>query len=246
VRQRGGLVHSSDQRDAALFWEDGALHAVVRLGSGDEELLQTVRIDGAAGDLDAIGPGSFGSLDLVPTRGGPILLSGETGRAWHRTSGAWLDAYQVPDFDPEEGTGAELASGRVLMVWTRPGDAGREQFAGWLEHRSGRWESGGDLTPVGWIGPDPQLAAAGDRAAEIFIGEETGDRIAGLGMLDANGAPLAGDCPLPAERLWGNDPDIACGAGWCAAVWVEADSGSDPGFTLRIIQVPAEPARLCP
>jgi hypothetical protein len=244
----GPIAPLSDHDDVQLAWDGADVLAVVRRPDPGGEALGLVRI-GTTMSVDppfATAP-SFGDVRRAKTSSEPVVISGATREMWSLAGGAPRLLSTVTGIAMgTEGDAAELASGDFVGVWSET-SATRTLFAAPMRRSGSTLVQ--DVSPValGWDGPDPAIDAVGDRAVIAWCDETDGMRPIAVGMIAADGAIVVDRCALPTERPATNEPDIACGGGWCAIVWLEADA-RDGDHATRVMQIPAveDRSRFCP
>jgi len=252
TRQLGSIRVSGDHDDAFFFWVGDRLHAVVRMdGIVGGEALISVDLGGPVvipGLSFASATPRFSDLGWGLASRGPLLTSGVVGEMYRYASGGWDLGVRLTSPEPlGEGDMAELSDGTVLGLWTFVPAGGARELAVFRLVPSGDVYLQPDPpTRLGWYAPDPAVDVVSDRLVVAFMRENAGGRSLGLGMLDAAGTPLVGDCAVPAVLPFANEPDIACGAGWCAVVWMEATAYEAADYITRVMQVPADPLLVCP
>ena len=245
----GPVIALADHDDAQIVWDGTDVIAVVRRPDPGGEALGTVRFGSTMSAVPAFATAaSFGDIRRAKTRSEPVILSGETREMWSLASGSatWLATVGGIPMGVE-GDAAELESGDFVAVWSET--SGVRTLVAAPMRRSGAGLAQ-DVSPItlGWDGPDPAVDAVGDRVVVAWCDETDGMRPIGVGMISADGAIVVDRCALPHERPVTNEPDIACGGGWCAIVWLEGDDYSAPDLATRVMQIPAveDRSRFCP
>ena len=244
----GPIAALSDHDDVQLAWDGTDVLAVVRRPDPAGEALGLVRISGTMSvDPPFARAMTFGDLRGAKTASAPVVVASETRELWAIAGGMARRAATVTGIaSASEGDAAELASGDVVTVWSETSGV-RTLFAVPLRRSGSSLVQDGSPVALGWDGPDPAIDAVGDRVVVAWCDETDGMRPIGVGMIAADGSIVVDRCALPNDQPATNEPDIACGGGWCAIVWVEADA-RDGDHATRVMQIPAveDRSRFCP
>ena len=239
-------VHE-DFDDAHLMWDRGELVAVLRQRSGSQEALTAVAFTPGPGMVAGVaGPvEDFGEIATASSSAGSLVVSSEARTLYIRRDDLfWREAYRLSfSGSPMEGDVVELADGALLGVFAVNDGTGRTLRGQRLAPSGdGTWTADGPEVLYGWNGPDVVLTMLGaDRVLLAWVDETSSPppRPLALAVLDAAGIP-GGDppCAIELELAYANDPDVACGGGWCAVVWMEADDLLSEAYITRFIQLP--------
>ena len=244
----GDVEVHQDFDDAHVMWDRGFLLTVVRQRVAPNEVLTAVEFSPGPGMAVSVGMPrmDFGEIATASSAFGPLVVTPNVGVIHVRRDDLfWYEAHTLSfGGTPMEGDVVELAGGGLLGVFTVNDGTG-------LTLRSQRLESGGDGTwdavlpetrLSNWIGPDPVVTTLGAERALLAWVDETSSpppRPLALAVLDAAGMPLTSTpCVIAPERSYANDPDIACGGGYCAAIWLEANDLTGTDYVTRFVQLP--------
>lgn len=242
----GPVQVQPDYDDAHLVFDGSTLFAAVRQQSSPSALA-SVEFGATVTARGHFAWGDFGELASLDAPSGPAIVMGSVLQIWQLRSGTWSWAGAVSLGDPPvEGDLATLSDGSLVGVWSVMRGGGRHQVSVQMDRTGDVWSQLGPARDLGWEGPDPSVGGAGDHVVVAWADTTDGARTLGLAMLDAAGAVVVDRCHVMPERAVANDPDIACGAGYCAVVWIEADRYDAADFRTRVIQVPAVPTLVCP
>jgi hypothetical protein len=247
-----GIDESPDQRNVLLFQQGGDWHAVVRRRDTSGNLRMWHVPLGP--DAMTAPPGTRFSesdtieMDRVEGSGFVAVVGSGVGRVYRfngATWGFWTEASST--IAPNEcGVALSAGAGLWLLCSDSPADSDTTPRQLWLAEVDATL--GAERPVDGWLGPDPAIAGHAGGAAAAWVYEPIVDeRWLGLGVIDVDGAPSP-PCVVPREAGYGfaNDPDIACGGGWCAVVWLEGVDQTSSDFIVRLAQFPKhDPSHLC-
>ena len=240
----GPLEDGMDFDDAHLWWSDGTIFAAARQPDGAGERLASVSFDGVPSFEGEITGGPLGEIGAAPSQ---LLTLGNRAEVWRGDGSSWTQIVTADGLDdPVEGDVVELGEGSLFALWCDNRSTGRELAALSFDVEEDEWSQVGAPTHLGWMGPDPAIDVQGEGVVVAWPDTTDGGRWLGLGMLDAEGNVLVDRCHVPEAHAVTNDPDVACGGGWCAVVWLEAETYGASDFVTRLIQVPADPRLICP
>lgn len=189
---------------------------------------------------------SFGETSLRSGGAGSLLALGGTTEIWQHDGSMWSRAIQVSGLGiGSEGDAADLGAGRWISIWLHAPFTDRVLSIVPIASTGTPMQL--PEVALGAIGADPALAATEGRALLAFsYGTDAAARSLGLLMIDEHGAPMGMPCAVTPAFTTANDPDVACAGFHCAVVWMEADRYEAPSFVIRFVQVPVQPALVCP
>jgi hypothetical protein len=245
---RGGLYRENDRRDALLYGTGGGFGAIVR----DESAAGVQRlqyVDVAVGSPNYLGTsiGSFGELDIRQSPLGPLFVTGRPQGIFRREGSVWVLAAAPVLGEGSEGSVAALVDGAVGSVWLQTPPLATSRVLTFVRHLPGAlWRQDGSTVDLAVDGSDPALAPFENGALMAFSYTDGGGRTLGLLALSGEGDLVTGPCRVAPSLPFANDPDVACGGGWCAIAWMEASEYAATDYVTRVIQVPEDHDNLCP
>ncbi len=244
-----GILRETDRQDAALHASGGDFGALMRrLGSSATEQ-QLHYLDVASGSTGIVTShaGDLGEFDMHESALGPLFVHGQPEELFH-WNGGWLLEATVPLSPGSEGATTWLADGSVASVWLHDDGMGGRQFSFTRHRPESAWAEEGMPVLLPFQGSDQAMDAFSGGAVLAFAypDPDTTGRTLGLVGLDPTGNVIAGPCRIPPMAPTANDPDIACGGGYCAIVWMEGSTYDGSDFMTRVTQVPDDPETVCP
>jgi hypothetical protein len=251
----GPVSVQEDYDDAHVLWHGERLVGAFRTLSGSDEALNWVHFRSGPAEIGGIdGPRQlYGELSVAETTFGPLLISGRQTVLFIRdaTDFSWSTAVD-PDFaGTGEGDAAELPDGSLLAVFGSDVAEGRVLESLRLEPGPpGRWTQAGAPVPLGWYGTDVVAVTVGSRVFFAWADTTMGamPRPLALAMLDDRGVvcpTCVPRCPIAAVGPSANEPDVACGGGYCAIVWTEGTEAANDNIT-RFMQLRVSTTFDCP
>lgn len=250
----GPVAHSLGLRDVLFFSFAGELWSVLRTPGASMPGLSYVNLgpDGTtSGSVIPFFDERSGEIDVTHAGGTPILASGYSGVVASFDGTAWetMAGVRTVLAETDEPGMAPRPEGGVWSVWSQ--DIGTDpSLLHAVSIRPGEAPIARRLE--GWQGADPVLTSHESRLVMATVQQDsaTAPRHLALGELQDDGlGTTASPCvvPLAAGNLFSNDPDIACGGGWCAVVWLESADRFAEEYVVRFAQFPAgDPSHLCP
>jgi hypothetical protein len=240
------VLDREDRDDAHVFFDGGLLTAVVRIApaGGGEHL---VALTGASSTPIFVATAA-GEVSGGPPGGLPLLSIAAGATVMQRRGGTWSIAAMLPLAASIEGDAAYLDDGSLVAVYVDDPPMTRSLSFARFTRPGATYVPDGLPVDTGLPpGPDPAIDTVEDRTIVIWDAGSAPDRPLGIAALDDAGAVVTGPCLVaPVSGRVSNDPDLACGGGWCLAVWLEADDYDATDFETRLLQVPVEPELVCP
>ncbi len=247
VRRINDVFAQSDHPSVALAWDGGELLGLLREPEIAGQSIHGVHVNPTPARIDPmpLAQGDVEGIALSAGPGGVLAAIGTSQQVW-RHAAMWEPVFTAGLATPQEVALARLTGGSVLVLLSDSSTTPRENFAVRLDRSGPSWAPAYLARPVGLSGPDPASDAVGDQAVVAYVDETSGGRAPAIGLVDREGALVAGPCALPSVLPVANDPDVACGAGWCAIVWIEASARDATDYVTRIIQIPVGAGLVCP